>query len=73
MIVRELTPQERNVLALVAQGGTAKEIAIKLDIAHRTVEKHLDHTRLKMRAKNRVHMVALALQMGLISDGGVAE
>jgi DNA-binding CsgD family transcriptional regulator len=64
----ELTPRERNVLRHVASGATAKEIAIRLDIAPRTVEKHIDHVRLKMRAKNRVHLIAIALQSGLLAD-----
>jgi LuxR family transcriptional regulator of spore coat protein len=64
----ELTPRERNVLGLVASGDTAKQIAIRLDIAPRTVEKHIDQARLKMRAKNRVHLIALALQTGLLAD-----
>jgi DNA-binding CsgD family transcriptional regulator len=63
-----LTTRERDVLQMVAAGGSAKEIAIQLHIAPRTVEKHLDHVRLKVRAKNRAHMVAMAMQAGAI-DG----
>jgi LuxR family transcriptional regulator of spore coat protein len=68
----DLTPRERNVVALVALGGTAKEIAIRLDIAPRTVEKHIDHARLKMRAKNRAHLISLALKAGMLTSGGAA-
>ena len=71
----ELTARERDVLALVADGGTAKQIAIRLDIAPRTVEKHIDQARLKMRAKNRTHLITLALHAGLLSSNeeGSAE
>ena len=62
----ELTQREWTVLSLVAQGLSAKEVALELDIAPRTVEKHIDHVRLKIRAKNRAHMVAQAIARGLL-------
>lgn len=60
------TDRERDVLALIAEGRSAKEIALSLGIAPRTVEKHADHVRLKMRAKNRTHMVSIAILNGLL-------
>jgi DNA-binding CsgD family transcriptional regulator len=66
MASAKLTPQETSVLRLVANGGTAKHIAIELGIAPRTVEKHIDHARLKLRAKNRAHLATLALQTGIL-------
>ena len=60
------TDRERDVLALIAEGRSAKEIALSLGIAPRTVEKHADHVRLKMRAKNRTHMVSIAILSGLL-------
>jgi DNA-binding CsgD family transcriptional regulator len=33
----------------------------------RTVEKHIDHIRLKIRARNRTHMVARAITKGLLA------
>lgn len=60
------TERERDVLALIAEGRSAKEIALSLGIAPRTVEKHADHVRLKMRAKNRTHMVSIAILTGLL-------
>jgi DNA-binding CsgD family transcriptional regulator len=68
----ELTQRECTVLTLVAQGLSAKEVALALDIAPRTVEKHIDHVRLKIRAKNRAHMVAQAIAKGLLDHPGVA-
>lgn len=61
-----LTDRETEVLQLVAEGASAKEVALSLTMAPRTVEKHLDHIRLKMRARNRVHMVAMAMTDGLL-------
>jgi DNA-binding NarL/FixJ family response regulator len=35
---RELTRREREIVSLLADGLTSKEIALKLDLSHRTVE-----------------------------------
>lgn len=67
----ELTHREHSVLTLVAQGLSAKEVALVLAIAPRTVEKHIDHVRLKIRAKNRAHMVAQAMERGILT--GMAQ
>ncbi|MBB4101467.1 response regulator transcription factor [Sphingomonas kyeonggiensis] len=61
-----LTARELQVLQSVALGLSAKEIAKKLLIAPRTVERHIDHIRLKTRTRNRSHMVAFALTNGVI-------
>lgn len=62
-----LTQRELEVVGLIADGLSAKEVAARLCIAPRTVEHHLDHSRLKTRTKNRAHMVAYALNEGLIT------
>jgi DNA-binding NarL/FixJ family response regulator len=61
-----LTAREIAVLQLLVEGWTAKDIAAKLGIAARTVEKHVDHVRMKLRAKNRAHLTALAIGLGLV-------
>lgn len=61
-----LTTREQQVLELVAQGLSAKEVAQEIDIAPRTVERHIENVRLKTRARNRTHMVTLALELGLL-------
>lgn len=63
-----LTAREKLVVAMISHGFSAKETAIRLDIAPRTVEKHVDHVRLKLRAKNRAHMIRLALELGIIAE-----
>lgn len=63
-----LTAREELVLGLVSRGFSAKEIALELNIAPRTVEKHIDHIRLKIRARNRTHMVARAITKGLLAE-----
>ena len=62
-----LTIRELQILAVVAQGDSAKEVGQKFGIAYRTVECHLDTMRLKLRARNRAHMVAIAIELGLLS------
>jgi DNA-binding CsgD family transcriptional regulator len=59
--VKSLSERELNVLRLTASGLSAKEIAKELKIAPRTVERHIDHVRLKTRTRNRSHMVAFAI------------
>ena len=61
-----LTAREQDVLRLLATGHSAKEVAQDLSITPRTVESHIDRIRLKTRTRNRTHMVALAMQMGLL-------
>lgn len=61
-----LTPREREVLLMLAEGLSAKEVALKLKITSRTVESHIDKLRLKTRSRNRTHMVAQAIHLGLL-------
>ena len=66
VVVVLLTKREHDVLLHLAQGLSAKEVAIKLAITARTVESHIDRLRLKTRTRNRTHMVAHAIQQGLL-------
>lgn len=61
-----LTTREIEVLRLIASGLSAKQVALRLAIAPRTVEHHIDHARLKTQTRNRVHMIAHAIHEGLI-------
>ena len=63
-----LTPREREVLQLVAQGATNKEIASQLFIAENTVKNHLRNILAKLHLGNRVQAAAYALREGLIGD-----
>ncbi len=64
-----LTQREQQVLELVANGYSAKEVAHLIGIAPRTVERHIENVRLKMRARNRAHMVTQAIMAGLLKIG----
>ena len=53
-----LTHREREVLALVADGRTNRDIADTLYIEARTVEKHVEHIRAKLGARSRAEAAA---------------
>jgi DNA-binding NarL/FixJ family response regulator len=61
-----LTDREVEVMRLLGQGKTNKEIAAALDISERTVKFHLSSIYSKLGAGNRTEAVALAAQRGLI-------
>lgn len=60
-----LTPREREVLGLVAQGATNGEIAQLLFISIHTVTRHLTHIYAKTGVANRAQAVRYALSKGL--------
>jgi DNA-binding CsgD family transcriptional regulator len=53
-----LTPREHHVLALVAEGLTNYQIARRLDVSPRTIEKHLEHILEKLNVPSRTAAVA---------------
>lgn len=61
-----LTAREVEVLRLLAQGKTNKEIAESLVITERTVKFHVSSILDKLGAGNRTEAVTLAIQLGLI-------
>jgi len=57
-----LTDRERQVVREIARGSTTHEIAAKLFISPTTVDTHVRKAMLRLGAKNRAHLIALALQ-----------
>lgn len=53
-----LSPREQEVLALVAQGKTAKQIAVCLELRPSTVRTHLEHARDRLGARSLAEAVA---------------
>ena len=55
--IAELSPREREILELVAQGFADKEIADKLNVRHGTVRWHLQHVYEKLHVRSRTEAV----------------
>lgn len=60
-----LTERETEILRFVAKGLTAKQIAEKLTLSHRTVENHVQATFRKLQVANRVELARYAIEHGL--------
>jgi DNA-binding CsgD family transcriptional regulator len=61
-----LSPRERELVTLVAQGRTDAQIAAQLYISVRTVSSHLDRIRDKTGCRRRAELTRLALSAGLV-------
>ncbi len=62
----QLSPRERDVLQLSADGLSTKQIAVELDLAESTVKTYLRTLFDKLGASHRAHAVALALRHRII-------
>ncbi|MTD56177.1 response regulator [Amycolatopsis pithecellobii] len=60
-----LTERETDVLRFVAKGLTARQIAERLVLSHRTVENHVQSTLRKLQLHNRVELARYAIEHGL--------
>ena len=66
-LFKKISPRQREVLQLLAEGKTAKEIASILDISTRTVEFHKYKMMEQLKIKTSAELVHYALKHGLIS------
>ncbi len=64
----ELTPREIEVLELIVQGETNKEIAAALCIAEDTVKIHLRNILEKLHLQNRIQAAVYAVRQGLVHE-----
>jgi len=62
-----LSAQERNIINMIAQGQSNKEIARGLGIAPETVKTHVTHIFVKLNVKKRARAVVLAQSLGIVS------
>ena len=61
-----LSPREREILSLLAEGRTQSQIAAALVISSKTVATHIQHILSKLGVNTRAQAVAMAFQRGLV-------
>jgi DNA-binding NarL/FixJ family response regulator len=64
--LEELTPREHEVLGLIAQGQNNREIAEALQLSPLTAKTHVSRILMKLGARDRVQLVVMAYQAGLV-------
>jgi DNA-binding NarL/FixJ family response regulator len=62
----DLTPREEEIVKLVAEANTTKEIAAILHLSEKTVENHRANAMRKLGMRDRVELVRYAIRRGLI-------
>jgi DNA-binding NarL/FixJ family response regulator len=67
--VGDLTPREREVVALIASGLSNQEIARKIYVSQSTVKTHAARAMTKLAARDRAQLVVFAYQAGLVRPG----
>ena len=74
--VPQLSPREREIMGLMAEGMTAEAIGTQITVSVETVRTHVRNVIRKLQARNRVHAIAIALERGEIAleeDSGREE
>jgi DNA-binding NarL/FixJ family response regulator len=66
--LESLSPREREVLQLIAEGNTNTGIAGKLTLSVRTVEAHRARIMAKLRISSQAELVRFAVQQGLVDS-----
>lgn len=61
-----LTPREQQIMVLIAEGGSVKDIAEKLYISPKTVENHRSNIMNKLELQSTLELVRYAAKLGLI-------
>jgi len=64
--LNQLTEREREILRLIAEGLSNKEVGERLYISHRTVDTHRSNIMRKLDVHNLASLIRLAVQTGLI-------
>lgn len=68
-VVEPLTPREEEVLELLAEGLSNKEIGARLHLTEGTVKNYVSTIIAKLQANDRTHAVVTALRRGLVDLG----
>jgi two-component system, NarL family, nitrate/nitrite response regulator NarL len=65
---RSLSPRERQVLAALLEGQSAKEIAASSGLAVKTIRHQIEAIRTKLNVRSQLAAVALAREVGWIPE-----
>jgi DNA-binding NarL/FixJ family response regulator len=68
----EMSPRQIEILTLVAQGLTYKEVGDTLCLTERTIKYHMGEILRQLHLKNRAQLIAYATRMGLVSGAKAA-
>jgi DNA-binding NarL/FixJ family response regulator len=63
-----LSPREREVLQLLAEGASTKEIALRLHVSVKTVESHRQHMMERLHIHSVAGLTKLAIRQGLTTS-----
>jgi len=67
-VIDELTPREVDILELIVEGKTNKEIAYARNISENTVKIHLRNILEKLHLQNRIQAAVYAVRQGLVDE-----
>lgn len=67
-VINNLTPRQREVLRLVAEGRSAREIGSLLRISSRTVEYHKYRLMEDLNLRTSAELIRFAIKHGIVSD-----
>ncbi len=67
-----LTPREKEVLKMLAEGNSVKEVACQLDLSVKTVEAHKFNLMRKLDIHNKAQLVQYAIQKKIIQLSNIA-
>lgn len=69
----QLTARECEVLKLVANGATNREIGLALSVTENTIKVHLRNILDKLHLQNRIQAAVYAIRQGLMDDSGATK
>lgn len=67
LLLEKMTPRQREILQLIAEGNSTKEIAFKLSISIKTVETHRKQLMERLNIFDIAGLVRYAIRLGIIS------
>jgi len=66
LVIEPLTPREEEVLHLLVEGLSNKEIGARLHLTEGTIKNYVSNIIAKLQANDRTHAVVLAIKRGLL-------